>query len=99
MDGPYDWVPPNYWYDNDPAADRLGSSFGFGSEQGPRSSTPELSSLKKFLTASDLDDLWKHPNQTLYHSSTDVSSFHTRTIINSGIWNRYGPPPRSRTTA
>ncbi|KAH8885583.1 glycoside hydrolase family 2 protein [Thozetella sp. PMI_491] len=92
MDGPYDWVPPNYWYDNSPAEDRLGAAFGFGSEQGAGCGTPELSSLKKFLSQADLDDLWKNPNKTLYHSSNDGSVFHTRTLINGAIWKRYGAP-------
>ncbi len=92
MDGPYDWVPPNYWYDSEPAGSRLGAAFGFGSEQGPGSGTPELSSLKKFLSQADLDDLWKNPNKALFHSSTDVSSFHNRTILNAAIWKRYGAP-------
>lgn len=92
MDGPYDWVPPNYWYDVEPSEERLGSSFGFGSELGAGVGTPELSSLKRFLSESDLKDLWKKPKKGLYHMSTEVSSFYTREIYNEGIWNRYGAP-------
>ncbi|KAI1433624.1 glycoside hydrolase family 2 protein [Xylaria sp. CBS 124048] len=92
MDGPYDWVPPNYWYDAEPSVDRLGAAFGFGSEQGPGVGTPEISSLKKFLTQSDMDDLWKQPNKGLYHMSTNVSSFYDRKIYNDALWARYGAP-------
>ncbi len=92
MDGPYDWVPPNYWYDTDPAEQRLGAAFGFGSEQSPGGGTPDLSSLKKFLTAADLDDLWKSPNKNLFHQSTAESSFHNRTIFNTALWQRLGAP-------
>ncbi|KAI1821756.1 glycoside hydrolase family 2 protein [Xylaria intraflava] len=92
MDGPYDWVPPNYWYDVEPSTDRLGAAFGFGSEQGPGVGTPELSSLKKFLSPSDMDDLWKQPNKGLYHMSTNVSSFYDRKIYNDALWARYGAP-------
>jgi exo-1,4-beta-D-glucosaminidase len=89
MDGPYDWVSPNYWYDDQT---RLGAAFGFGSELGAGVGTPELGSLKKFLSSSDQEDLWKAPNKGLYHMSTNVSSFYTREIYNTGLWNRYGAP-------
>ncbi|KJR88248.1 exo-1,4-beta-D-glucosaminidase [Sporothrix schenckii 1099-18] len=97
MPGPYDWVPPNYWYDiTDPATVdddvRYGAAFGFGSEQGPGGGTPTLSSLKKFLSTADLDDLWRAPNKGLYHMSTAASSFHNRTIFNTALWQRYGAP-------
>ena len=90
MEGPYDWVPPNYWYDVEEY--QLGSSFGFGSELGAGVGTPEMGSLKRFLSKSDLEDLWKKPNKGLYHMSTEVSSFYTRKIYNEALWNRYGKP-------
>ncbi|KAI8933163.1 hypothetical protein NX059_009804 [Plenodomus lindquistii] len=91
MDGPYDWVPPNYWYDN---KTRLGSAAGFGSELGAGVGTPELDSLKKFLSESDLNDLWNPESRDkgLYHMSTNVSSFYTRTIYNDALYARYGIP-------
>ncbi|KAK3485247.1 glycoside hydrolase superfamily [Neurospora hispaniola] len=89
MEGPYDWVPPNYWYDRT----HLGAAFGFGSELGAGVGTPDLSSLHKFLSPSDLTDLWKNPNKDLFHmSSTDTSSFRNRNIYNSALWNRWGAP-------
>lgn len=92
MEGPYDWVPPNYWYDTKPAEERLGAAFGFGSELGPGVGTPELSSLKRFLSKGEQDDLWKSPNKSLLHMSPSNSDFSTRTIYNGGLWNRYGAP-------
>ena len=92
MDGPYDWVPPNYWFDTEPSEDRLGAAFGFGSELGAGVGTPEMGSLKKFLTTSDLDDLWKKPNMSLFHMSTNVSQFYDRSIYNAGLFQRYGKP-------
>ncbi|KAK6948291.1 hypothetical protein Daesc_010056 [Daldinia eschscholtzii] len=92
MVGPYDWVPPNYWYDVEPSEDRLGAAYGFGSELGAGVGTPEISSLKKFLSEADLDDLWKRPNKGLYHMSTSVSSFYDRKIYNAALWKRYGAP-------
>ncbi|KAI1264176.1 glycoside hydrolase family 2 protein [Xylariaceae sp. FL1019] len=92
MDGPYDWVPPNYWYDVEPAEDRLGAAFGFGSELGSGVGTPETGSLKKFLSKKDLNDLWRKPEVGLYHMSTNVSSFHNRKIYNDALWRRLGAP-------
>ncbi|KEF55987.1 uncharacterized protein A1O9_07567 [Exophiala aquamarina CBS 119918] len=87
MDGPYDWVPPNYWYGDD-----LGAAFGFGSELGAGVGTPEMVSLKKFLSEQDLEDLWTAPDMGLYHMSTSQSSFYDRSIYNGGLYNRYGDP-------
>jgi exo-1,4-beta-D-glucosaminidase len=89
MDGPYDWVPPNYWYD---PAQRLGSAGAFGSELGAGVGTPSLSSLSRFLSPSDINDLWTAPNESLYHMSTNISSFSTREIYNDALFARYGPP-------
>jgi exo-1,4-beta-D-glucosaminidase len=92
MSGPYDWVPPSYWFDTEPSSNRFGAAFGFGSELGAGVGTPELGSLKKFLTKSDMDDLWKEPEKGLFHMSRDISVFYNRGIYNKALWSRYGPP-------
>ncbi|PHH61949.1 hypothetical protein CDD81_7698 [Ophiocordyceps australis] len=95
MDGPYDWVPPNYWFDTDSAADNqshLGAAFGFGSELGAGVGTPEMGSLKRFLSAQDLQDLWTMPEKPLFHMSSKRSAFRTRRIYDAGLIARYGQP-------
>lgn len=92
MSGPYDWIPPNYWYDVTPDDNRFGAAFGFGSELGAGVGTPELGSLKKFLTQDDMDDLWKNPNKGLFHMSNNVSQFYDREIYNDGLYKRFGEP-------
>ncbi|GKU20601.1 unnamed protein product [Fusarium langsethiae] len=92
MEGPYDWVPPVYWFDREPTAKRFGSSFGFGSELGAGVGTPAKGSLEKFLTDDDMEDLWKKPNKGLYHMSQDTSQFHDRSIYNKALFARYGKP-------
>jgi exo-1,4-beta-D-glucosaminidase len=87
MLGPYDYVPPNYWY-----GEQVGAAFGFGSEEGAGVGTPELRSLKKFLSDDDLNDLWTKPNMGLFHMSSNVSQFYDRSIYNDALYNRYGPP-------
>jgi exo-1,4-beta-D-glucosaminidase len=89
MDGPYDWVPPNYWFD---PAQRLGAAGGFGSELGAGVGTPEISSLERFLSPSDLEDLWEKPEKGLFHMSTNISSFFTRQIYNDALYRRFGAP-------
>ncbi|KAF2652058.1 glycoside hydrolase family 2 protein [Lophiostoma macrostomum CBS 122681] len=96
MDGPYDYVPPVYWYAApsfpDSNVSHLGAAFGFGSELGAGVGTPELGSLRKFLNDRDLADLWQRPEMGLYHMSTNVSSFYTRQIYDDALWERYGAP-------
>ncbi|KAI9376139.1 glycoside hydrolase superfamily [Aspergillus egyptiacus] len=87
MDGPYDWVPPNYWYGAD-----LGAASGFGSEQGAGVGTPELPSLYEFLSPEDLKRLWSSPAADLYHLSPPDSPFSTRKIYNEALAHRYGRP-------
>src|SRR4029079_11640351 len=63
MDGPYDYVPPNYWYGS-----QLGAAFGFASELSAGPSVPELDSLKAMLSTSEQDALWKNPGGGQYHA-------------------------------
>jgi exo-1,4-beta-D-glucosaminidase len=59
MPGPYDYVPPIYWYvDNN-----YGGAFGFNSEAGLGAAVPNVESLKKLLPDSDLwpiDQVWNY---------------------------------------
>jgi exo-1,4-beta-D-glucosaminidase len=85
MDGPYDWVPPNYWY-----GDQEGAAFGFGSELGAGVGTPEMGSLKRFMSDKDLETLWKEPDASLFHMSRYDSQFFDRSIYNKALFARYG---------
>ncbi|KAF3484434.1 exo-beta-D-glucosaminidase [Arthroderma uncinatum] len=89
MDGPYDWVPPSYWY-----GDKLGAAGagGFGSELGAGVGTPEIRSMKRFLSEEDMKDLWTKPDKALYHMSAGVSQFRDRSIYNKALYSRYGKP-------
>lgn len=91
MDGPYDWVPPNYWWDKDPAPERKGAAFGFGSELGAGVGTPEIGSLSKFLRKDEIDQLWQAPNASSYHNGIG-KTFASRKIYNNALYARYGAP-------
>lgn len=57
MEGPYDWVPPVYWYIDK----RYGGAFGFNTEVGPGPQIPPLPSMRRMLPEEHLwpvDDVW-----------------------------------------
>jgi len=85
-EGPYDWVPPNYWYDtshssnngtdDDSTLTNVGGSWGFDSEQSAGATVPTMDSIQRFLSPSDQAALWQQPDAHQYHAnyeSTDGS--------------------------
>jgi exo-1,4-beta-D-glucosaminidase len=78
-EGPYDWVPPGYWYDtthashnatdNDPTLTDVGGSWGFDSEQGSGDTVPTMDSIKRFLSPSDQGTLWRQPDAHQFHTN------------------------------
>src|SRR5438874_1212945 len=61
-EGPYDWVPPSYWYDTTHFASgdltNQGGSWGFDSEESGGDTVPTIDSINRFLSASDQATLW-----------------------------------------
>lgn len=64
MTGPYDWVPPSYWYDK-----REGGATGFNSETSAGPSIPTLDTLRRTLSPAELETLWRSPWAPQYHRS------------------------------
>jgi exo-1,4-beta-D-glucosaminidase len=57
MNGPYDWVPPGYWLEDD----SRGGAHGFATEISPGAAVPPIESLRRMLPADHLwpiDDVW-----------------------------------------
>jgi exo-1,4-beta-D-glucosaminidase len=57
MLGPYDYVPPVYWY----VDTRNGGAYGFNTETGPGPQVPPVDSLRKMFAEKDLwpiNDVW-----------------------------------------
>ncbi|HEX7107028.1 MAG TPA: hypothetical protein VF218_13760 [Acidothermaceae bacterium] len=81
---PYDWVPPVYWYDT-----RVGAAVGFDSECSAGHSVPRLPSLRKMLSADELDRLWQHPKARQYHAAPP-SPFDNLGIFAAALTSRYG---------
>ncbi len=58
MAGPYNYVTPNYWWQDS----KNGGAFGFNTETGPGPQIPPLASLRRMLPADKLwpiNDAWK----------------------------------------
>ncbi|MFJ9895757.1 glycosyl hydrolase 2 galactose-binding domain-containing protein [Streptomyces sp. NPDC091280] len=86
MTGPYDWVPPGYWY-----AKREGGATGFNSETSAGPDIPTLDTLRRMMTPAELATLWKDPGAKQYHRSPSPV-FNTLKIYDTALTGRYGPP-------
>jgi len=81
MRGPYDYVPPDYWY-----IDKFyGGAFGFNTETGPGPEIPVLESLQKMIPK---DSLWPIGSSWLYHAAR--GQFHNLTAYNNAMNQRLG---------
>jgi exo-1,4-beta-D-glucosaminidase len=87
MDGPYDWIPPSYWY-----ADKLGGAFGFDSEVSAGADIPRMEDVQRMLSPQEQEALWKYPEARQYHASADWSTFAVLTPFDKALARRYGAP-------
>jgi exo-1,4-beta-D-glucosaminidase len=83
MRGPYDYVPPSYWYIDT----TYGGAFGFNTETGPGPQVPVLESLQKMIPK---DSLWPIGSSWLYHAAR--GKFHNLTAYNNAMNERLGQP-------
>lgn len=83
MRGPYDYVPPNYWY----ADTTYGGAFGFNTETGPGPQIPVRESLEKMIPA---DSLWPIGSAWMYHAAR--GKFHNLKNYNRAMQHRLGKP-------
>lgn len=60
MSGPYDYVPPEYWYLD---KNKLGGAYGFNTETSPGPAIPSSPSVRRTLPQSSwwpIDDAWRY---------------------------------------
>jgi exo-1,4-beta-D-glucosaminidase len=82
MRGPYDYVPPVYWY-----VDKTnGGAFGFNTETGPGPQVPPLESLRKMIPE---DKLWPINDVWNFHCSRGM--FKDLSRYNEAMDKRLGP--------
>jgi exo-1,4-beta-D-glucosaminidase len=105
-EGPYNYVPPSYWWDNGPemqneedAFTNAGGAFAFDTETSAGNTIPTIDSLNRFLTPADQGQVWDTSSTNGAGSGPDI--FHTSPYgdyttvgrlgqYNTPLWNRYG---------
>ncbi len=84
MLGPYEYVPPVYWFEDK----KLGGAYGFNSEVGPGPQIPPAESIRKMMPEEDwwppLNDMWN------YHSGR--KEFNSVKVYLKALNERYGEP-------
>ncbi|UTA67112.1 glycosyl hydrolase 2 galactose-binding domain-containing protein [Emticicia sp. 21SJ11W-3] len=84
MNGPYEYVPPVYWFEDK----KLGGAFGFNSETGPGPQVPPVSSIKKMIPTADL---WP-PDNKMWNYHSGRKDFNTIGVYLNAMNKRYGAP-------
>jgi exo-1,4-beta-D-glucosaminidase len=82
MLGPYDYVPPIYWY----VDTKNGGAYGFNTETGPGPQVPPLESLRKMIPE---DKLWPINDFWSFHCSRGM--FKDLARYNEAMDRRLGP--------
>jgi len=82
MNGPYDYVTPNYWYEDT----ERGGAFGFNTETGPGPQPPPLESLERMLPE---DKLWPVNEEWEYRCARN--EFKSPKRFAAALDARYGP--------
>ena len=83
MTGPYDYVPPEYWYLD---KDRFGGAFGFNTETGPGAAVPAVASIQRTLPRKSW---WPIDEQWNYHAALGKFAQYSR--FGGAMAATYGP--------
>jgi exo-1,4-beta-D-glucosaminidase len=99
-EGPYDWVPPNYWYSmqydkHDSTQTNAGGAWGYDSEESAGDTIPTLDSLHRFMSAPELNALWQNRLYNQYHANYEPHCgigyfFGTLCHFDTALRARYG---------
>ena len=83
MEGPYEYVGPDYWYiDN-----RNGGAYGFNTETGPGLNLPQLESLRRIVGDGQL---WPMGKNWSVHCTASSSCMNTPDFLTMSMDNLYG---------
>ncbi|MFL6144882.1 MAG: glycosyl hydrolase 2 galactose-binding domain-containing protein [Labedaea sp.] len=104
-EGPYNYSPPSYWWNNTQDMNlggdftNAGGAFGYDTETGNGNTIPTVDSLNRFLTPAEQGQLWdvsstngKGTGPDLFHASeyNDYTAVGRLGRYNTPLWNRYG---------
>ncbi|AWV98511.1 glycosyl hydrolase 2 galactose-binding domain-containing protein [Arcticibacterium luteifluviistationis] len=84
MNGPYEYVPPIYWYEDK----ELGGAYGFNSEVGPGPQIPPIDAIKKMIPA---DKLWPAENE-IWNFHSGRKDFNTMGVYLKALYAKLGEP-------
>ncbi|HEX5425923.1 MAG TPA: glycoside hydrolase family 2 protein [Candidatus Acidoferrales bacterium] len=82
MRGPYDYVPPDYWY-----TDKFGGAFGFNTETSPGPAVPPVESLRKMMPTDDI-----HPDNPVWNFHAGSGDFKNLDYFDGAMDAIYGSP-------
>ena len=83
MEGPYEYVGPDYWYKDTEA----GGAFGFNTETGIGANLPQLESLRKMIPE---ESLWPLSDAWDYHCTASGSDMNSTRVLQQTINGLYG---------
>jgi len=83
MEGPYEYVGPDYWWiDN-----RCGGNYGFNTETGPGLQIPQVESVKRIVGEKDL---WPIGPNWAYHCTASSSVMNNTSFLENAMRHIYG---------
>ncbi len=85
MEGPYEYVAPDYWYFDKNA----GGAFGFNTETGIGANLPQLESLRRMIPEASL---WPLSADWDYHCTASSSVMNNTKVLSNAIEKLYGAP-------
>ena len=83
MEGPYEYVAPNYWY----LDTKAGGAFGWNTETGIGANLPQLGSLRRMIPQ---DKLWPLSEDWDYHCTASSSAMNKTKVLQETITGLYG---------
>ena len=85
MEGPYEYVGPDYWYRDT----KHGGAFGFNTETGIGLNIPQKESVRRMVGA---ENLWPLGEAWYYHCTASASHMNNTAIIEKVMQAEYGAP-------
>jgi exo-1,4-beta-D-glucosaminidase len=100
-EGPYDWVPPSYWYDRthyvpgDSTRTNVGGAWAYDSEESAGDTVPTPYSIRRFMSPHEQAELWQNPDYNQYHANYEGTghfgyAFGTLFNFDKALAHRYG---------